>query len=76
MGSAKRGFSPEYPVSLMMHWRKGGHGGVCEAGFRDLRWHDYSIDAPLVEAIPWARKYLGRPLLFLVEAERPGLRAA
>ena len=31
MGSAKRGFSPEYPVSLMMHWRKGGHGGVWEA---------------------------------------------
>src|SRR2546427_13281482 len=19
----------QYPVSLMMHWRKGGHGGVC-----------------------------------------------
>jgi SAM-dependent methyltransferase len=49
---------------------------IYEAGFRDLRWHDYSIDAPLVEAIPWARKYLGRPFLFVVEAARPGLRAA
>jgi len=49
---------------------------IYDAGFRDLRWHDYSVDAPLVEEIPWASKYLGRPLLFLVEAERPGAGAA
>src|SRR5262249_9424721 len=36
---------------------------IYEAGFRDLRWRDYSVDAPLVAEIPWARKYLGRPLL-------------
>ena len=47
---------------------------IYDVGFRDLRWYDYSVDAPLVEAIPWASKYLGRPLLFVVEAERPGLR--
>jgi len=44
-----------------------------EAGFRNLRWRDYDVDASLVEEIPWASKYLGRPLLFLVEAERPRL---
>jgi len=49
---------------------------IYDAGFRGLRWRDYSVDAPLVAAIPWASKYLGRPLLFVVEAERPGLRAA
>ena len=49
---------------------------IYDAGFRDLRWCDYSVDAPLVEAIPWASKYLGRPLLFLVEAARPGRRTA
>ncbi len=49
---------------------------ISEAGFRDLRWHDYSVDAPLVEEIPWVSKYLGHPLLFVVEAERPGRRAA
>src|SRR5207237_1812569 len=25
----------QYPVSLMMHWRKGGHGGVCIAAIID-----------------------------------------
>jgi len=44
-----------------------------EAGFRKICWRDYGVDASLVEEIPWARKDLGRPLLFLVEAERPGL---
>ena len=49
---------------------------IHDAGFRDLRWRSYSVDAPLVDQIPWASKYLGRPLLFLVEAERPALRIA
>ena len=48
---------------------------IYEAGFRDLRWRDYRVDAPLVAAIPGASKYLGHPLLFVVEAKRPGLRA-
>ena len=43
---------------------------IYDAGFRDLRWRDYSVDAPLVAAIPWASKYLGRPLLF-VHPDRP-----
>src|SRR6516164_2486170 len=39
MVSAKRGFSPEYPVSLMMHWRKGGHGGVCGGNIFKTQMH-------------------------------------
>ena len=46
-------------------------GHIHDAGFRELRWRDYAVDASLVDEIPWARKYLGRPLLLLVEAERP-----
>lgn len=49
---------------------------IYEAGFRDLQWRDYRVDAPLIAEIPGASKYLGRPLLFVVEAERPGLRVA
>jgi hypothetical protein len=55
---------------------------IADAGFRDLRWRDYRVDAELVTHIPWASKYLGQPLLLIVEAEiveaeRPGsLRAA
>jgi len=44
---------------------------IYDAGFRDLRWHDYRVDADLVTHIPWASKYLGQPLLLIVEAERP-----
>ena len=45
---------------------------IYDAGFRDLRWRDYRVDAELVAKIPWASKYLGQPLLLVVEAERPG----
>jgi SAM-dependent methyltransferase len=44
---------------------------IYDAGFRDLRWWDYRADTSLVEEIPWASKYLGRPLLLVVEATRP-----
>jgi SAM-dependent methyltransferase len=42
-----------------------------EAGFRDLRSRDYMVDDALVAEIPWAVKYLGRPLLLVVDAARP-----
>lgn len=43
---------------------------VHDAGFREVRWCDYSVDASLVEVVPAARKYLGRPLLLVVEGLR------
>jgi len=49
---------------------------IWDAGFRALRRRDYGVDAELVSAIPWAQKYLGRPLLLVLEAERPGGRPA
>jgi ubiquinone/menaquinone biosynthesis C-methylase UbiE len=42
-----------------------------DAGFRDVRTRDYAADEALVEQIPWAVKYLGRPLLLIVDAARP-----
>ena len=44
--------------------------GIADAGFERLEWREYSGDLGLVEEIPDAAKYLGRPLLLVVRAER------
>jgi SAM-dependent methyltransferase len=44
---------------------------IHDAGFRGLRWRELRADAALVEEVPEARKYLGRPLLLMIEALRP-----
>jgi SAM-dependent methyltransferase len=43
---------------------------ISDAGFRRLSWQELRGDAGLAEQIPAAAKYLGRPLLLLVKAER------
>jgi SAM-dependent methyltransferase len=43
---------------------------ISEAGFRKLEWREYRADERLVNEVPAASKYLGRPLLLLVQAER------
>ena len=43
---------------------------ISDAGFRDLEWQEYRGDDRLVEEVPWAVKYSGRPLLLLVRAQR------
>jgi SAM-dependent methyltransferase len=43
---------------------------IADAGFRRLVWREYVGDARLVEELPPAAKYLGRPLLLLICAER------
>jgi SAM-dependent methyltransferase len=43
---------------------------ISDAGFRDLEWQEYGGDDRLVEEVPWAIKYAGRPLLLLVRAQR------
>lgn len=42
-----------------------------DAGFRDVRARDYPVDEAVVAEIRWAAKYLGRPLLLVVDAARP-----
>jgi len=41
------------------------------AGFARIERADFRGDAALVSQVPVAAKYLGKPLLLLVRAERP-----
>ncbi|TMB21891.1 MAG: class I SAM-dependent methyltransferase [Deltaproteobacteria bacterium] len=43
---------------------------VDRSGFRGLRVHEFCGDAALADEIPWAAKYLSRPLLLTVEARK------
>ena len=43
---------------------------IAEAGFERLAWREHCGYDCLLEEIPYAAKYLGRPLLLLVRAER------
>ena len=43
---------------------------ISAAGFRNLNWCEYVVDERLIQEVPWARKYLNRPLLLLIRAER------
>ncbi len=44
---------------------------ILDVGFRDVRCEEYGADAELVQQIPWAEKYLGHPLLLIIQALRP-----
>jgi SAM-dependent methyltransferase len=41
------------------------------AGFHDVRWREYCADNSLVEEVPSAARYLGKPMLLIIEAVRP-----
>ena len=41
---------------------------IDRAGFHGIEVHEFRADAMLVQQVPWASKYLGRPLLLAVEA--------
>jgi SAM-dependent methyltransferase len=43
---------------------------ISDAGFQRIAWQEHHADEELVGAVPQAAKYLGRPLLLLVHAER------
>lgn len=43
---------------------------ISDVGFRRLEWYEHLGDEQLVEEVPVASKYLHRPLLLLVRAER------
>ena len=44
--------------------------GISDAGFKDLEWREYAPDDRLIDEVPWAAKYTGRPLLLIVVARR------
>lgn len=44
--------------------------GISDAGFERLEWREYLGDQQLLEQVPASAKYLGKPLLLLIRAER------
>jgi SAM-dependent methyltransferase len=44
---------------------------IADAGFQDIRWREHAPDSTLARELPPAERYLGRPLLLVVEANRP-----
>jgi SAM-dependent methyltransferase len=44
---------------------------IAEAGFRELCWRDHAGEPRMLEELPGTERYLGRPLLWIVRAERP-----
>jgi malonyl-CoA O-methyltransferase len=43
---------------------------ISDAGFQRIVWRDYVGDHRVLEEVPRAAKYIGRPLLLLVRADR------
>ncbi len=43
---------------------------ISDAGFQRLAWREYVGDDRILEEVPSAAKYIGRPLLLIVRAER------
>jgi len=60
----------EYRLGAERHTVDDYLGHIADAGFRHLRWREYSADERLVAEVPWAAKHLGRPLLLLIRADR------
>jgi SAM-dependent methyltransferase len=60
----------EYRLGAESHTMEDYLGHIEDAGFRDIKWREHAVDSAVVEEIPWAVKYLGRPLLLTIEAER------
>jgi SAM-dependent methyltransferase len=60
----------EYRLGAERHGTADYLNQIRDAGFRRLEWREYRADERLAEEVPSAAKYLGRPLLLLIQAER------
>ena len=61
----------EYRLGAEPHTTEDYLERIWEAGFRELRWREHDVDPSLTTEVPAAARYLGRPLLLLVEARHP-----
>jgi SAM-dependent methyltransferase len=61
----------EYRLGAERHGVDDYLGHIADAGFTRLRWREETGDASLAAAVPAAAKYVGTPLLLLIQAERP-----
>jgi SAM-dependent methyltransferase len=61
-----------------VEYRLGAHGHTVEdylntasdIGFQEIGWQEFLGDEQLVQEVPWAIKYLRRPLLLVIQARR------
>lgn len=60
----------EYRLGAIPHTLPDYLNHIADAGFRNLQWREHAGDDRLVDEIPAAGKYVGRPLLLLVQAQR------
>jgi SAM-dependent methyltransferase len=60
----------EYRLGALRHTVADYLNLIDRAGFRRIMVHEFRGDDALVQQVPWASKYLGRPLLLAVEARR------
>jgi SAM-dependent methyltransferase len=60
----------EYRLGAEPHSAEDFLNRMDEAGFCDVSAREYTVDEELVAEIPWAAKYLGQPLLLIVDALR------
>ena len=58
----------EYRLGALRHTVADYLNLIDRAGFRRIEVQEFRGDDVLVEEVPWASKYLGRPLLLAVEA--------
>jgi SAM-dependent methyltransferase len=65
----------EYRLGAELHTTDDYLTGIRRAGFEEVRWREYRGNASLAEEVPSAAKYLGRPLLLVIEGSRPVPRA-
>lgn len=60
----------EYRLGALRHTVDDYLNAIDRSGFRALGVHHFHGDTTLVDQVPWASKYLGRPLLLAIAAER------
>ena len=58
----------EYRLGALRHTVADYLNLIDRSGFRRIEVHEFHGDDVLVQQVPWASKYLGRPLLLAVEA--------
>jgi hypothetical protein len=61
---------PKYRLGALRYTVDDYLNMIDDAGFRDVRVSEFLGDGILVEEIPWAVKYLGRPLMLAVQATK------
>jgi SAM-dependent methyltransferase len=61
----------EYRLGALRHSVDDYLSLIDDCGFKEIQRWDFPGDHQLVTEVPWAEKYLGRPLLLAIAAHRP-----